>query len=86
MFGFGYFISNLYWITNSLTFDENFKPLIPIAIISIPLFLGIFYGIATLIISFFNPKENFSSIIIFSLAFSIIEYLSSFIMVDFLGI
>ena len=67
MFGFGYFISNLYWITNSLTFDENFKPLIPIAIISIPLFLGIFYGIATLIISFFNPKENFSSIIIFFL-------------------
>ena len=25
MFGFGYFISNLYWITNSLTFEENFK-------------------------------------------------------------
>ena len=83
MFGFGYFISNLYWITNSLTFDENFKPLIPIAIISIPLFLGIFYGIATLIISFFNPKENFSSIIIFSLALSIIEYLRSFILYGF---
>ena len=29
MFGFGYFVSNLYWITNSLKFEENFKPLIP---------------------------------------------------------
>ena len=25
MFGFGYFISNLYWITNSLKFDEIFN-------------------------------------------------------------
>ena len=83
VFGFGYFISNLYWITNSLTFDETFKPLIPIAIILIPLFLGIFYGIITLIISFFNLKENFSLIIIFSIAFSAIEYIRSFIMGGF---
>ena len=44
MFGFGYFISNLYWITHSLTFEENFKPLIPIAFITVPLFLGLFYS------------------------------------------
>ena len=45
MFGFGYFISNLYWIKNSLTFEDNFRPLIPFALILIPLFLGLFYGI-----------------------------------------
>ena len=28
-FGFGYFISSLYWISYSLTFDDIFKPLIP---------------------------------------------------------
>ena len=39
LFGFGYFITNLYWITNSLTFEEIFKPLIPFALIIIPLFL-----------------------------------------------
>ena len=33
IFGFGYFISNLYWITNSLTFDVNFKFIIPFALI-----------------------------------------------------
>ena len=47
LFGFGYFSSNLYWISISLTFDENFSFLIPFALILIPLFLGAFYGVAT---------------------------------------
>ena len=46
-FGFGYFLSNLYWITISLTFDENFNFFIPFALFLIPLFLGIFYGLTT---------------------------------------
>ena len=79
MFGFGYFISNLYWITNSLKFEENFKPLIPIALILIPLFLGLFYGFATLGSSLLNLKKTFSSILIFSILFSLIEYIRSII-------
>ena len=47
LFGFGYFLTNLYWVSISLTFDENFKFLIPFALIIIPLFLGTFYGIVT---------------------------------------
>ena len=83
MFGFGYFISNLYWITNSLTFEENFKPLIPIALILIPLFLGVFYGITTLACSFFSLNKKFSSILIFSTCFSLIEFFRSFILGGF---
>ena len=83
MFGFGYFVSNLYWITNSLTFDENFKPLIPFALIIVPLFLGIFYGAVTIILSFFKLEKNFSTIIIFSIIFSLIEFVRSFIMGGF---
>ena len=83
IFGFGYFISNLYWISNSLTFEDNFKFLIPFSIIFIPLFLGLFYGLATFCCYFFNLKKNFSSILIFSLIFSIIEYLKSFILGGF---
>ena len=60
-FGFGYFISNLYWITNSLTFEDIFKPLIPFALILIPLFLGLFYGFSTLVFSFLNPQKNLLS-------------------------
>ncbi len=83
LFGFGYFISNLYWITNSLTFEETFKPLIPFAFILIPLFLGIFYGLATLVSFFIGLKKNFSSIIIFSTILSLFEYLRSFILGGF---
>jgi len=83
MFGFGYFISNLYWITNSLTFEENFKFLIPIALILIPLFLGIFYGTATLACSYFSLNKKFSSILIFSIFFSLTEFVRGFILGGF---
>ena len=83
MFGFGYFVSNLYWITNSLTFEENFKPLIPISLILIPLFLGFFYGVVTLVCSFFSLNKKFSSILIFSIFFSLIEFVRSFILGGF---
>ncbi len=79
MFGFGYFISNLYWITNSLTFEDTFKPLIPFALVLIPLFLGLFYGLSTLTFSFLNPKRNFLSILILSTSLSIFEYIRSFV-------
>ncbi len=79
IFGFGYFISNLYWITNSLTFDVNFKFIIPFALILIPTFLGIFYGLATFLCSFFNLKNEISSILIFSIFFGSIEFIRSFI-------
>ena len=78
-FGFGYFISNLHWITNSLTFEDKFKPLIPFALILIPLFLGLFYGLSTLTFSFLNPKKNFSSILILATSLSIFEYIRSFV-------
>ena len=79
MFGFGYFISNLYWITNSLTFEDIFKPLIPFALVLIPLFLGLFYGLSTLTFSFLNPKKNFLSILILVTSLSIFEYIRSFV-------
>ena len=86
IFGFGYFISNLYWITNSLTFDVNFKLIIPFALILIPLFLGIFYGLVTFLSSLFNLKNKLSSVLIFSIFFGGIEFLRSFILAVFLGI
>ena len=83
MFGFGYFVSNLYWITNSLTFEDSFKYLIPFALILIPLFLGIFYGLVTFICSYFSLNKKFSSILIFSIFFSLIEFVRSFILGGF---
>ncbi len=79
VFGFGYFISNLYWITNSLTFEDIFKPLIPFALILIPLFLGLFYGFSTLVFSLLNPQKNLLSILILATSMSIFEYIRSFL-------
>ena len=42
-FGFGFYLSGIHWITNSLTFDENFKILIPFGLILIPLFLSLVF-------------------------------------------
>ena len=43
LFGIGFFLAGTHWISYSLTFDENFKFLIPISIIGLPLFLGVFF-------------------------------------------
>ena len=83
MFGFGYFISSLYWITISLTFDQNFKILIPIALVLIPLFLGIFYGLATYFFSYFKRFSNISLVLAFSGLISILEYLRGNILSGF---
>ena len=83
LFGFGYFLSNLYWISNSLKFDENFENLIFFSILFIPFLLSIFYGLFSITISLFNLKMNFSSILIFSLILSIFEYLRGIILGGF---
>ena len=81
-FGFGFYLSGISWITNSLTFDENFKVLIPFAFILIPLFLGLFIGFATLIIGP-HLKLNFSSILIFSISLSFSDYLRTYTFTGF---
>ena len=73
-FGFGFFLCGNYWITISLTHDPNFKSLIPLALLLIPLFLSLFFGIAISISGIFAEKKIFF-ILFFSLVFSIFEFL-----------
>ncbi len=83
-FGFGYFLSSLYWISISLTFDDNFKFLIPLSISVIPAFLAIFYGFAIAILKFLvNKKKLISSIFIFSLSLGIFEFVRGKILSGF---
>ena len=83
LFGFSYFLSNLYWITISLTFDQNFKFLIPVALILIPSFLGLFYGLATFIFCKLCFKKLLSSFFLFSLLFGLVEFLRGNILTGF---
>ena len=82
LFGIGFFLSTTYWISYSLTFDENLKFLIPFSVVLIPLCLGIFFGLATL---FSGPslKNNFSSFFLFCLSFSLLDFLRGNILSGF---
>ena len=82
-FGFGYFLFSLYWIAISLTFDQSFRFLIPIAIILLPAFLAIFYGLITYLFSILYSKSLVSSFFIFSILFGIIEFARGFILTGF---
>jgi len=83
LFGFGYFITNLYWITISLTFDENFKFLVPIALIVVPAFLALFYGFISLFFYMLNLKNILSSFFLFCLLFGLIEFIRGNILTGF---
>ena len=83
-FGFGYFFSSLYWIPFSLSYDENFKFLIPLAMIIIPAFLSIFYALAFGMAKLFiNSNSIISNILIFSLSLSFFEFLRGHILSGF---
>ena len=83
LFGFGYFITNLYWISISLTFDENFKFLIPITLFLIPGFLALFYALISFLFLILKPKKIVSSFLLFSLIFGVVEFLRGFILTGF---
>ncbi len=81
-FGFGFFLSGLYWITNSLTFDDNFKVLIPFALVLIPLFLSLFFSLITVLFGTIL-NLNLSSIFLLSAALAFSDYLRSNILTGF---
>ena len=83
LFGFGYFGSNLYWISISLTFDQSFKFLIPFAMLLIPSFLALFYGSISYLFIIFRSKKIVNSFLLFSVIFGLVEFVRSFILTGF---
>ena len=82
IFGFGFYLSGIFWIAHSLTFDNNFKFLIPFAVIIIPLFLAFFSGITILFVGQFL-SYNFSSILLFSASIALSDYIRGKILTGF---
>jgi len=81
-FGFGFFLLGNYWISISLTHDIAFQKLIPFALLLIPLFLSLFFGLAISIIGNFCEKKIYF-ILFFSLVFSIFEFLRGNLLTGF---
>ena len=82
VFGFGFFISGVHWITNSLTFDENFKILIPFGLFLIPLLLSLFFSLMVMIVSPFLSL-NFVSIFLFSGSLAFSDYIRAKVLSGF---
>ena len=82
-FGFGFFLSNLYWVSISLSFDQNFKQLIPLTVILLPALISLFYGFITYLFIIFNQKKIISSFLIFSVLFGSFEYIRGIIFTGF---
>ena len=83
LFGFGYFSFSLYWVSISLTFDESFGFLIPLVLILLPTFLGLFYGLMTYLFSIFYSKNVISSFFLFSTLFGFVEFIRGSVMTGF---
>ena len=82
VFSFAFYLSGTFWISYSLTFDENFKFLIPFSILFIPLFLSLFTGLTTLIIGKYL-EYNFTSILLFSASLSFSDFVRGKILSGF---
>ena len=82
-FGFGYFFTNLYWISISLSFDQNFSILIPFTIILIPAFLSLFYGMATCLFFIFKKEKLISSFFLFPLLLGMVEVIRGYLFTGF---
>ncbi len=82
LFGFGFYLGGIHWITNSLTFDENFKILIPFSLFLIPIFLSLFFSLTVLVVGPFL-SFNLSSILILSGGLALSDYLRAKILTGF---
>ena len=76
MFGFSFFISSIYWISNSVLIYPDLKYLLPIPLIGLPFVLGIFYGLMQ-ILNFFFWSKNISRVLYFPIIWTFFEILRS---------
>ena len=81
-FGIGFYLTGTYWISNSLQFDQSLKNLIPLTTILIPLLLGLFNGLGTLVCGKYL-RNDLKSIFLFCALISIIDYLRAKILTGF---
>jgi len=81
-FGFGFFLIGNYWISISLTHDEAFSNLIPFALLLVPLFLSLFFGVAILVLGSFAENKIFF-VLLFSSVFSFFEFLRGNLLTGF---
>ncbi|RWX76842.1 apolipoprotein N-acyltransferase [Neorhizobium lilium] len=83
LFGFGYFVAGLWWLGNALLVDaDEFAWALPLAVLGLPAFLALFYGLATLLAGFLW-SDGFGRLAALAAAFGLVEWLRGFVLTGF---
>ena len=59
LFGFGFFLLSMYWVSNSiLEYDSELFYVAPLIAIFFPLFISIFFGVMQIVNAFYWSRSN----------------------------
>ncbi|MBL0370444.1 apolipoprotein N-acyltransferase [Rhizobium sp. KVB221] len=82
-FGLGYFVTGLWWIGNALLVEaESFAWALPLAILGLPAYLALFYGLAAALARLFWT-DGFARLLGLGAAFGLAEWLRGFLFSGF---
>ncbi|PTM97546.1 apolipoprotein N-acyltransferase [Mycoplana dimorpha] len=82
-FGFGYFLGGLWWLGNALLVEaDEYAWALPLAILGLPAFLALFYGLATALARLFW-SDGVGRILALAAAFGLVEWLRSWLFTGF---
>jgi apolipoprotein N-acyltransferase len=82
-FGFGYFVAGLWWVGSALLVEaEEFAWALPLAVLALPAFLAIFYGLATAFARLFWAGD-LGRIASLAAGFGLAEWLRSVVLTGF---
>ncbi|MFB9949940.1 apolipoprotein N-acyltransferase [Rhizobium puerariae] len=82
-FGFGYFVAGLWWLGNALLVEaDEFAWALPLAVLGLPAYLAIFYGLATALARLFW-SDGVGRLAALAFGFGLAEWLRSFVATGF---
>jgi apolipoprotein N-acyltransferase len=82
-FGFGYFLAGLWWIGVAFLVDAGrFAFLLPLPVLALPAFLGLFWGAGAALARLFW-SEDWSRILVFAIAMSAAEWVRGHVLTGF---
>jgi apolipoprotein N-acyltransferase len=82
-FGFGYFVAGLWWMGNALLVEaDEFAWALPLAVLGVPAYLALFYGLATFLARLIWT-DGFARLLALAAAFGLAEWLRSFVLTGF---
>ena len=83
LFGFGYFVAGLWWLGNALLVEaEEFAWALPLAVLGLPAFLALFYGLATSLAGVLW-SDGVGRLAALAFGFGAVEWLRSFLATGF---